>query len=143
MALWKCNYKHVKLYRLFGHWPIEGFKDIDSATETQFWADTDTSNEALRRWIIDIITKTSKDMEMKSGEGEFQPLGYWKNLGYDVDMIKENTPLKDQKDHRQLGKCYRVVIEKDKKQKIECMVRSMTLSNKRAPKSGEHKGGNM
>ena len=25
----KCNYKGVKCYRLFGHWPIEAFKGID------------------------------------------------------------------------------------------------------------------
>ena len=77
---------------------------------------------------------------MKSGEGEFQPLGYWKNLGYDIDMIKENTPATDQKDHKQLGRCYRMVFEKDVKAKVECMVREKTLSSKKAPKKGEGKG---
>ena len=60
---------------------------------------------------------------------------------YDVDLIAKNTQVKDQKDHPQLGHCYRVVIQEDSKEKIDQVVRSQTMTKKRAPESGS--GDNM
>ena len=145
----KCNYKGLKLHRLFGHWPIEAFKGLDAATAAEFWRNTNTSNADIQRQIIDMISKITKEKEMESADGKYQPLGYWQTLGYDVEMIKNNTPAIDQKDHKQLGRCYRVVILKDQKANIESMVRTQTMSKKRAPKNDEDKslsdnsGGNM
>ena len=82
---------------------------------------------------------------MESANGEFQPPGYWQNLGYDVEMIKNNTPAIDQKDHKQLGRCYRVVIQKDSKAKIDLQVRSQIMTKKKRPKEldDDNSGGNM
>ena len=107
----------------------------------EFWRSEKTSNANIQRQITDILSKITKETEKESADGEYQPLGYWQTLGYDVEMIKNNTPAIDQKDHKQLKRCYRVVIEKDSKSKIEGLVRSQTMTKKRAFGSGS--GDNM
>ena len=39
-----CNYKGVKLHRLFGHWQIREFKGLDPETEKEFWKVSGTNN---------------------------------------------------------------------------------------------------
>ena len=60
--------------------------------------------------------------------GEFQPLSYWAQLGYDAEKIQANTHPRDIKEHRQLGTTYRVVIEKDSKALVETILRMQQLA---------------
>ena len=52
------------------------------------------------------------DSKYNDFEGEFQPLSYWANLGYDPELIKANTPPDMQEFHPQLGQVYKVKVHK-------------------------------
>ena len=118
-----CNYKGVKLHRMFGHWPIREFKGLDAETEMAFWKGSGTNNESLKKAVADTIAKIADDSEEIGKHGEFQPLGYWAKQGYDTEAIKRHTTEKNKRWHPVLGETYRVVIDKDKQVQSKKIVR--------------------
>ena len=52
---------------------------------------------------------------------------------YDTDLIKAKNPAKYRKEQSQLGTTYRVVVEKDRKEKADSILRSYEISKERPP----------
>ena len=48
--------------------------------------------DELAKQVTDVLSKRQMDMEEMRRDGEFQPLSYWANQGYDTERIKANTP---------------------------------------------------
>ena len=80
--------------------------------------------------VASTLSKSLTEREEKKRVGEFQPLSYWKTLGYDLDLIEKNTPAHMRMMHAQLGECFKVVIHSEISGQIEEKMRSKLLEKK-------------
>ena len=83
--------------------------------------------------VCDTLSKLVIRRKTRLSDGEFQPLTYWTNIGYDGALIVANTPDEDRKWHPQLGETFRVVIHKTSTGQITDNIRAKVLKRK-APK---------
>ena len=127
---WKCGNKGVKLSRIYGTWPPSEFRDLSAKEQTEFWKSHADSDEALETLVSQTLCKKMLEQEEDKHSGDFQPLTYWQNLGYDVDRIVKNTPDHMKEYHVQLGWTYKVSIHTKSTSKIEKRVRDHLLQVK-------------
>ena len=52
-----CCCKQVGLTKLFGSWPIAGFKGLDEETQQAFWQSAGTDKESLKKAVCEHVIK--------------------------------------------------------------------------------------
>ncbi len=107
-----CTSKYSMLQRSLGGWPPAFWGQILDEDKQQFWSNPSTKCEDLCRDLKRIETQVETHKKYSNFEGEFQPLSYWKSIGYDVEMIERNAPPEMQGWNPQLGQCYKVKVHK-------------------------------
>ena len=60
-----------------------------------------------------LVKKYTEGRESHAG-GDAQPLTHWEKLGYNTDLIINNTPPHGNRENPQLGTTYRVRVEGSK-----------------------------
>ena len=127
----KCNVKAVQLNRLFGGWPPREFKELPEEAQQEFWASYTKDQAAVEALVINTLVKQRIEFSKREYAGSFQPLGYYKQLGYDIKAIEQDTPDKDKDEHPILGMTYKVSIRHEAVGEIENTIREKVLQWKK------------
>ena len=133
----KCNYKRTAMGREFAGWPIPEFSDLSDEDKLAFWRSGGGKVSWLEK-LRETLTKAESQRRSEYNRGEFQPLGFYKNIGYDPDKIKDTTSSENIMEHDQLGTCYRVCVKGIMVEKLEVYehVQQMMAKRKKAPRQG-------
>ncbi len=79
----------------------------------------------MKQWALDEISVILREKNVTSDIGSYQPLGFYERLGYDVDRIKANAPMKQ---CPVLGDTYLVRIKSVGQSTTEEQIRQQRLS---------------
>ena len=85
-----CNSKRSQLSQMFGHWPIEPFKELSDDLQTQFWLCDAKGKQALQNELCLQLVRVRSKVHLERHGGRWEPLSVWASLGYDVENIKNN-----------------------------------------------------
>ena len=111
----QCNVSRVTASRTFGTWPPPQFDSLGKQDKIDFWRATKCSNgKRLADTVVHSLSLVLVQSEASFETCGYQPLSYYKNLGYDADYIAHTC--RDTKMHPDLGLCYKVVIEHSTKE---------------------------
>ena len=113
----ECHANSTAACRTFGSWPPPEFKALGEEDRQQFWCDLrqqklSHGSHGKGNFKMDMINQLSSilsKVDTHATSGAYQPLGYYKTLGYDVTAIEERCS--NWKVHPVLGKVYCVDIE--------------------------------
>jgi hypothetical protein len=106
-----CNSKLTALRRIYGTWPTETFEGFSAEEQRKFMNEVHgKSSKDLELHYVEAATKVFKNKRERGYKGEFQPLSYFRKLGYDAERIARETAPEDVEEHNQLGTTYRVRI---------------------------------
>jgi hypothetical protein len=108
----QCNRTLVKLVGGYGKWPTPEFNEFTIDQQQTFFqnaAKIKNANELVKSLEAKLTQFTSKEFSWANG-GQFLPLAVWQTQGFDVELIKSNTPPEDVTHNPQVGTCYRVKI---------------------------------
>ena len=111
-----CNSKTSTLYRGFGSWPTKDFKKIPLEAQEQFYNDIKgkTGQEVIAH-AHDTLKRYEDRKEVYANNGEFRPLKYWENQGYDPEQIKANATEDERSHDRMAGDTYNVQVRSEGK----------------------------
>ena len=85
-----CNSKRSQLSQMFGHWPIEPFKELSDDLQKQFWLCDAKGKQALQNELCLQLVRVRSKVHLERHGGRWEPLSVWASLGYDVENIKNN-----------------------------------------------------
>ena len=122
----RCNTKCVLMNRMCGSWPTDEFLELSAEQQVEFYRTPGGSKDFKKKYVETLVNNyVTKKREYVTGE--FQPLSYWKEQGYDIDRIARNTGPENIKEHPQLGLTYRVLIEASQDMNEQYMMRSQIM----------------
>jgi hypothetical protein len=125
------------LNRMFGKWPIDGFRMLSPQQQRDFWASTTSSLASLKKMVEDTVVSKMIDEELSKLEGPFLPLSVWASQGYDTKLI-EQTAAKEE--HEILGTTYQVRIHTTSASRRREMVQAQMLKLLAKPKDTIEQG---
>jgi len=107
-----CKCRVVQLYRDYGKWPVDEFKQFNEEEQQTFYSSIANCNSIaeIRAKVTDFITKHASQEDWYEEGGAYLPLAVWGKKGFPVDLIEEKTLQSDKIGHPILGTCYRVRI---------------------------------
>ena len=105
-----CHSKCELMRRKCGGFPPPVFAQMTEEQKKAFFIKTRSSSSSLQSELQTIITAFKRTEKTWALGGEFRPLGYWKNLGCDVERIAANSDPDDVRECRVAGKVYRVPV---------------------------------
>ena len=123
----QCLTRYSMLQRTLGSWPPPFWGSTTEEQKYQFWKSPGTTNGELFSELKRLESQVESNMKYNNWDGEFQPLSYWKQLGYDPELIQQNTREEDQEFNPQLGQTYRVQVHKTGSQHSRCTETRETL----------------
>ena len=89
----KCLSKRVIFTRMFGHWPIQSFKELSAENQVLVWQGGN-NKDALHHLLQKKIIEQKIDEEELKDEGSYLPLSVYANLGYQTDTLETTCPKK-------------------------------------------------
>lgn len=128
-----CNCKQVGLTKLYGSWPIAGFRDLDEETQRQFWKEGGTDQASLKRSVEKFLIRRLVEASMARTAGPFLPLSVWANRGYNTEDIEQKAK-KEQ--HPVLGTVYQVQIHETGSEKVDSLIKEHSAKMMRRVPSG-------
>lgn len=108
----KCLTRYSMMQRTLGSWPPPFWGSITEEQKHQFWKSAGSTSGEIFSELKRLESQVESNMKYNNWDGEFQPLSYWKQLGYDPELIEQNTREEDQEFNPQLGQTYRVQVHK-------------------------------
>ena len=108
----KCLTRYSMMQRTLGSWPPPFWGSITEEQKHQFWKSAGSTSGEICSELKRLESQVESNMKYNNWDGEFQPLSYWKHLGYDPELIEQNTREEDQEFNPQLGQTYRVQVHK-------------------------------
>ena len=129
-ASWRCNKCNIKAVQASQHGlgnninTIVGNLSDDQVAE--FWQSVNATPSAhkLKELIDDRLEQSHAAGKIASEKGTYQPLKYYKKIGYDTKMIKEHCT--DTREHPLLGRTYKVDLVGIERRREEWVKRSTT-----------------
>ena len=120
-----CNVSRVTAHRAMGSWPPEQFSVLSPKEQALFWQALKTGGAKDKRGqmqthVMTQLCKVVTESEIYSLGGSYQPLGYYRTLGYDCEKIQ--ATCKDKKEHVNLGTVYKVLIESSSREERSARV---------------------
>ena len=88
-----CASKRVMFIRMFGHWPIQPFKELSAENQVLVWQGGN-NKDALHHLLQKKIIEQKIDEEELKDEGSYLPLSVYANLGYKTDTLETTCPKK-------------------------------------------------
>ena len=82
-----CNCKCTMLSTMFISWPIDDFKRLSETQKIDFWNSTGTSRAELKQAVEEQVILTRIKSKWSESKGDFQPLSWYKNQGYDTSTF--------------------------------------------------------
>jgi DNA-directed RNA polymerase subunit RPC12/RpoP len=89
----RCVSKRVIFTRMFGHWPIQSFKELSAENQVLVWQGGN-NKDALHHLLQKKIIEQKIDEEELKDEGSYLPLSVYANLGYKTDTLETTCPKK-------------------------------------------------
>ena len=132
-----CTAKRTMGSKIFGRWPIDAFKQLNTDQQVAFWQSETSTREAMEASLAKVITDNRISKEEDMHKGKYLPLSVWAADGFDVDIIKANCT--DIEEHKLLGTTYRVDIHEVCYGEIYTLVQKDIMtwkSEPRRPKRG-------
>ena len=131
-----CNTKCSLLSTMFGGWPVEGFKNLSLAEQKEFWASTKAEGWSLKQAVEEQIILRRIKKKWDGYTGEFQPLSWYKNQGYDVNNFSKSL---QQEWSTEMGcMTYRVNIHGGGQQQMEEIAREEVNKLMKKPKKDKN-----
>jgi hypothetical protein len=115
------------MQRTLGSWPPPFWGSITEEQKHQFWKSSGSTSGGICSELKRLESQVESNKKYNNWDGEFQPLSYWKQLGYDPELIEQNTREEDQEFNPQLGQTYRVQVHKTGSQHSRCTETRETL----------------
>ena len=99
-----CNVNGVRLNRIRGSWPPDGFSFNDDE-EHKFWAHHGELGSAkeVEKYVLAMMVKRRSQMEEAGAYGQYQPLKFWEIKGYDPQRFKDTTAEENIREHPHWG----------------------------------------
>ena len=123
----QCLTRYSMMQRTLGSWPPPFWGSITEEQKHQFWKSAGSTSGEIVSELKRLESQVESNMKYNNWDGEFQPLSYWKQLGYDPELIEQNTREEDQEFNPQLGQTYRVQVHKTGSQHSRCTETRETL----------------
>jgi hypothetical protein len=89
-----CASKRVMFIRMFGHWPIQPFKELSAELQVLVWQGDSNNKDALHQMLQKKCTDQAIDEEEHKDEGSYLPKSVYKTLGYNTENIETMCPKK-------------------------------------------------
>jgi len=90
----KCVSKRVIFTRMFGHWPIQPFKELSAENQVLVWQGDSNNKDSLHHMLQKTITDHAIDEEEHKNEGSYLPLSVYSTLGYNTENLETMCPKK-------------------------------------------------
>ncbi len=103
-----CNCKRSTLSQLFGHWPIELFKELPPQQQLSFWQSGAKGKDGLELLLKSVITTARMERTNNFVEGKYLPLSVYRAKGFSTEEIESKCT--DKQEHPLLGTTYKVDI---------------------------------
>jgi hypothetical protein len=105
-----CNVRQVQMHRNDRDKAFaQGFKKMPADERTQFYNDIQGMTEKqIANHMGEYLKKWRETQDLAREYGDYQPLSWYANQGYDAALIKERCT--NTQDHPVLGTCYKVNI---------------------------------
>ena len=88
-----CQCKCSTLSTMFGGWPIEHYRDMPEADQTDFWKRSTTSKENLKHCVEKMVVYKQIKQRWEQSQGDYLPLGVYAARGYtNLKEIERNCP---------------------------------------------------
>ena len=99
-----CHSRSTQLYKQYGSWPPQAFKELSEIEKTEFYQSIKTINnsKALKQFTDDKISIGKEEYFSAENRGEYLPLSVWKKRGFNAQKIKRLC--NDVRTHAVLGK---------------------------------------
>jgi hypothetical protein len=124
-----CCSKRTIFIRMFGHWPIDSFKELSEENQTLVWQGGNTKQQ-LQNLLANTMTKQRIDEEETKDEGSYMPLSCYAALGYKTDIMETTCPKKWDLELKEWT--YKKTVTTDRKSEIGKKCKEELL-NLRAP----------
>jgi hypothetical protein len=105
-----CHSKAEIMRKRCGGSPPSIFANMSEKDIQDFYGKTKADTPSIQREIARIHRAFKRNEKVWALGGEFRPLGYWTNLGYDEERIKANSDPGDVRECRIAGAVYRVPV---------------------------------
>ena len=106
-----CKCRVVQLYREYGTWPVDEFKNFNESEQQEFMKSIAGCNiQDIRAKVTEFITKHASQEDWYEEGGQYLPLSVWQNKGFPIDLIEQKSEPCDVMCHPILGQCYRLRI---------------------------------
>jgi len=99
-------------------------KDLTAEEQADFWKQLGASGGSraeIKKVVREVLQTRKIESQTASSAGEYRPMGFYKTLGYDVDMIEKNCTKK--KFDSVVGWVYKVYVEGDRDDTTDQRVR--------------------
>ena len=77
---------------MFGTWPLPEFRKLTPEQQREFYLAQANDTTGLKQLIEDHLIARLVEIEMAKEAGEFRPLDFWIQKGYNGDRVKANAP---------------------------------------------------
>ena len=99
-----CNSKTTTLTKVFGHWPIDEFKELEPEEQNAFFQKSGTGRDNLKKAVLEQVMKKWAHQKTNKASGDFMPDWWWRNQGMPEEMIEQMKASSPAEDHPSWGK---------------------------------------
>ena len=84
-----CNSKRAVLSKMFNGWPIPPFEQLHEDDQTEFWANSGSTQQMLTEMLVKTIAKKVIRDRKTSVGGTFEPKSWYVSHGYNVESVEK------------------------------------------------------
>ena len=123
----QCNYVGVCMHRANGEWPSQDFQEFSPDQKVDFYR-TEGGAKGLKLKYAETIAANHVERWKSSNHGEFRPMLYWTQIGYDPALIRLHAKPADIDDSDPMaGTQYKVHVKSIDHEKEYFMKKSQIL----------------
>ena len=123
-----CNAKTTSLAHVFGHWPIDEFKELTPDEQATFFQTAGQGKDNLKKAVEQQVMKRWVHQKTNKVAGDFLPEWWWRNKGMPEDEIKKMKDVAPSEEHPIFGTGYQVQIHGTDERATEELVRQQMLA---------------
>ena len=123
-----CNSKTTILAKVFGHWPIDEFKQLASEEQTAFFQTSGTGRDNLKKAVHEQVMKKWAHQKTNKVEGDFMPDWWWRSKGMPEETIEKMKAAGAVEEHPIMGNTFQVMIHGTSESATEELARQQLLS---------------
>eukprot|EP00959_Pyramimonas_sp_CCMP1952_P451378 9450744-Pyramimonas_sp.AAC.2 len=123
-----CNSKTTTLAKVFGHWPIDEFKQLTVEEQSTFFQTCGTGQDSIKKAVHEQVMKKWAHQKTNKVSGDFMPEWYWRNQGMPEETVKRMKDLAPGEEHPIFGDTFQVMVHGTSESATEELARQQMVS---------------